>query len=108
MRNLCPTHGKQIVASLAYTPGHKTELISYTVAAKWAERVRVAKVRLIKKFAAVMDGVDLSRANAGDEIELSSRDAQVLIAEGWAVPVKDAQRHIAADKERKRPRRSKT
>ena len=66
------------------------------------ERPGLAKVRLTKKFAAVMDEIDLSRATVGDEMELSSRDAQVLVAEGWAVPVKDAQPNITDKPQRRR------
>ena len=48
------------------------------------------KVRLTRKFAEAIDGIDLSRANAGEEILVSSRDAEVLIAEGWAAPLAEA------------------
>jgi hypothetical protein len=41
-------------------------------------------VRLAKKLAETMDGVDLSRCAEGDVIELPERRAEVLIAEGWA------------------------
>lgn len=44
-------------------------------------------VRLTRKYAEMIDGVDLSHANVGDELYLTPRDADVLIAEGWAVPV---------------------
>jgi hypothetical protein len=33
----------------------------------------------------MIDGVDLEDAVVGDRLELSQRDADVLIAEGWAV-----------------------
>ena len=42
-------------------------------------------VRLIRKYAEMIDGVDLENAAVGDRLELSQRDAGVLIAEGWAV-----------------------
>jgi hypothetical protein len=41
-------------------------------------------VRLTRKYAEVIDGVDLSGSKVGDRLELSSRDARLLIAEGWA------------------------
>jgi hypothetical protein len=44
----------------------------------------VTSVRLTRKFAQMIDGVDLTEANVGDELNLSPRDADVLIAEGWA------------------------
>ena len=47
-------------------------------------------VRLIRKYAEMIDGVDLGDATVGDRLELPPRDADVLIAEGWAVP--DAER----------------
>jgi hypothetical protein len=45
---------------------------------------KVTAVRLTRKFAQMIDGVDLTDANVGDELNLSPRDADVLIAEGWA------------------------
>jgi hypothetical protein len=39
---------------------------------------------LTRKYAEMIDGVDLTDANVGDELDLSPRDAQVLVAEGWA------------------------
>ena len=42
------------------------------------------KVRLIRKFAEVIDGVDLSKAREGETLDLSARDANLLMAEGWA------------------------
>jgi hypothetical protein len=43
------------------------------------------RVRLIKKLAEMIDGVDLSAHQAGDLIELAPPDASLLLAEGWAV-----------------------
>jgi hypothetical protein len=43
-----------------------------------------ASVRLTRKYAEMIDGVDLTDANVGDELNLSQRDADVLVAEGWA------------------------
>ena len=42
------------------------------------------KVRLIRKFADLIDGIDLSRAKAGETLDLPAHDANLLIAEGWA------------------------
>jgi hypothetical protein len=44
------------------------------------------KVRLTRKFADHLDGVDVSKARAGEQIELTEHEADLLIAEGWAVP----------------------
>src|SRR5215212_1095711 len=54
--------------------------------ARWANAApnEVASVRLIRKYADVLDGVNLQTAKVGDRLELSRRDADVLIAEGWA------------------------
>jgi hypothetical protein len=47
----------------------------------------LVRLRLKRKFANVIDGVDLSRVRKGQEIHLSPRNAALLIAEGWAVPL---------------------
>lgn len=44
-------------------------------------------VRLTKKLAALLDGIDLSHIKEGEKVELSKGDARILIAEGWASPV---------------------
>ena len=64
-------------------------------------------VRLTRKYADLIDGVDLSSAHVGDRIDLSRHDAQVLIAEGWAEAAvrgrrQPAERAHAADKPRQR------
>jgi hypothetical protein len=65
-------------------------------------------VRLTRKYADAIDGVDLSNAHVGDRLDLSPRDAEVLIAEGWAErdtrQRPDHVRAVAADKPR-RPRK---
>ena len=78
---------------------------------RWADADsdEVASVRLIRKFADVLDGVNLQTAKVGDRLELSRRDANVLIAEGWAEHADDRRvrvlpgRTVAADS----PRRSR-
>ena len=60
------------------------------------------KVRLTRKFAQILNGIDLSRAKAGEELDLSDREAELLIAEGWASPVDKA-----ADNPSRRKRSSK-
>ena len=60
------------------------------------------KVRLTRKFAQFINGVDLSRARAGEEIELSARDAELLIAEGWAAPIA-----VAHEKPKRRTAKSR-
>jgi hypothetical protein len=65
------------------------------------------QVRLTKKLAEVIDGIDLSDRRVGDVVDLPSHDAEVLLAEGWASPVESAfgagARRLDADD---RPRRS--
>ena len=66
----------------------------------------MGKVRLICKYAQRINGIDLTAANTGDEIELSARDAQMLIAEGWAAPITSGV-SVADDREPTRSRRSR-
>jgi hypothetical protein len=68
-----------------------------------------SNVHLTKKFANFLDGIDLSRVKAGEHIELSEREARILVAEGWARPISAAERRaIAADKSPRRRRRTTT
>jgi hypothetical protein len=46
----------------------------------------VMRVRLVRKLADRLDGVDVSGHSSGDILELSRRDAELLIAERWAEP----------------------
>ena len=73
----------------------------------------VVSVRLLRKYAANIDGVSLEDAVVGDRLDLSPRDANILIAEGWAVHADDERlerllpRALAADstrRSRKKPR----
>lgn len=42
------------------------------------------KVRLTRKLADSLNGIDLAAVNEGDCVELLPSDARVLILEGWA------------------------
>ena len=42
------------------------------------------RIRLTRKFAPFLNGLDLSRINVGDIVFLPERDAVMLIREGWA------------------------
>jgi len=54
-------------------------------------RVRMCvQVRLTKKLAQVINGIDLSDRRVGDVVELPTHDAEILLAEGWASPVGSA------------------
>jgi hypothetical protein len=43
-------------------------------------------IRLIHKLADHLDGIDVSDCCEGDHVDLPERDAELLIAEGWAEP----------------------
>ena len=45
----------------------------------------VVRVRLTRKLANVMDGVDVTNYEPGDLIDLPERKARLLVAEGWAI-----------------------
>jgi hypothetical protein len=47
----------------------------------------VLRVQLVKKLADYLDGIDVSNYRRGDVFQLPRHEAQMLIAEGWAVPV---------------------
>jgi hypothetical protein len=44
------------------------------------------RVRLTKKYAEMIDGIDLSAHEPGDVFDLERSSARLLVAEGWAVP----------------------
>lgn len=44
------------------------------------------KVRLTKKLAEQLDGVDVSARREGDVLDLSAHDAKMLVEERWAIP----------------------
>jgi len=62
------------------------------------------KIRLTRKFADRLDGIDLSEARAGEQIEVTEHEAELLIAEGWAVPAdQTALAHDDPPRRRRRP-----
>jgi hypothetical protein len=60
------------------------------------------RVRLTRKLSQMINGIDLSKSHLGQELELTPREAEILIAEGWADPV------ASADDKSPRRRRKKT
>ena len=46
-------------------------------------------IRLTKKLAPMMNGVDVSTVNVGDILELPEAAARMMIEEEWAVPADD-------------------
>jgi hypothetical protein len=51
-------------------------------------RMGNVRVRLVRKLAERIDGVDLSRRSVGQVIRLPADQARLLIAEQWAEPLK--------------------
>jgi|KBSSwiStaDraftv2_1062776.scaffolds.fasta_scaffold2221469_2 hypothetical protein len=43
------------------------------------------RIRLTKKLAQTLNGVDLSRLHVGDTIDMNESDAELLLMEGWAI-----------------------
>ena len=41
------------------------------------------KVKLVKKFADALNGIDLTKVRVGDTIDLMPYQGALLIAEGW-------------------------
>jgi hypothetical protein len=44
------------------------------------------KVRLTRKLAPIVDGIDLSSHEVGDVFDLPPEQARLVIAEDWAIP----------------------
>jgi hypothetical protein len=63
-------------------------------------------VRLTRKYSEVIDGVDLSGSNVGDQLQLTPRDASLLIAEGWATPCEPSRRTAGPREKGQRGRNS--
>lgn len=49
----------------------------------------MVRIRLTRKLAAVLNGVDVSSLEIGDVIELPDSAARMMIAERWAEPVSE-------------------
>jgi hypothetical protein len=67
------------------------------------------RVRLIKKFAEKIDGVDLTDRSVGDLLNLKPSEARLLLAEQWAVPgadPSDSARSRASEPDEPRDNRS--
>jgi len=69
-------------------------------------------VRLVRKLADSLDGIDVSGQREGDVLDLPAGRAALLIAEHWAVPVQERrkastinERSLAADRPRRRTRK---
>jgi hypothetical protein len=62
----------------------------YTPVTDFAIGTDAMRVRITRKLAEWVDGVDLSRCREGDVIDLTERQAQLIVAERWAVPARRA------------------
>jgi len=60
------------------------------------------KVRLTKRLANMIDGIDLDGHVPGDVLTLPERDAQMLVAERWAIPERREQSGEPPGEERRR------
>jgi len=56
------------------------------------------KIRLTRKFSQLINGIDLSQVREGDTLELPARDADMLVAEGWAVAADGMDRDRAQER----------
>lgn len=66
------------------------------------------QIRLTRKLADFIDGIDLSHHTVGQLIDLPQEDAQRIVAEGWAEFIADAaasnSRSEAADRRQRSPK----
>lgn len=59
----------------------------------------LVKVKLTRKLARVLNGIDVTGWHEGDVVELRDQDARLLIAEGWAAAaVKEQEWPTAQDR----------
>jgi len=68
------------------------------------------RIRLVRKLADSIDGVDISDYAVGDVIDLYAEEARLLIAEEWATPLEsrrptDSPRRAPLDQLRRASRR---
>src|SRR4051812_26043934 len=55
------------------------------------------RVRLTKKLASILDGVDVSMLNVGEILELPDSSAALLVAEKWAEPIEHSVAELVAE-----------
>lgn len=65
------------------------------------------KVRLTRKFSPLINGVDLSKFQKGDTLDLPAREASMLVAEGWAEPEMDRAHDRPPQKRKSRAKASR-
>ena len=54
------------------------------------------RVRLVKKLAEMIDGIDLKYRQVGDLLDVSPHEARLLFAEQWAVPAQQRRRQYGS------------
>jgi hypothetical protein len=73
---------------------------------RWSTVSGMTRIRLTRKFAERIDGIDLSQRRTGEIMDVSSRDARLLMAEGWAsaddAPVKEKRPRAASPQPKKK------
>ena len=47
------------------------------------------RIKLVRKFANSLNGIDLTSVTVGDIVELKPHQAVLLIREGWAEPLEE-------------------
>jgi hypothetical protein len=94
------------------TPGQSSKSERWSYAR--ARSDEIVSVRLLRKYADMIDDVNLKDATVGDQLDLSPRDANILMAEGWAVRADDERlgrllpRALAADISGRSRKKSRT
>lgn len=76
---------------------HTPDVSTLTVPAGGRMRTRstgVMRVRLLRKLADRLDGIDVSGYGEGDVIDLPRAQAHLLIAEQWALPFRGPSREL--------------
>ena len=58
------------------------------------------RVRLVRKFALVLNGVDLSNVHLGAVVDFPDGDARMLVLEGWAEVVEPNEADVQTDEEK--------
>ena len=64
------------------------------------------KVRLTRKHADRIDGVDLRGREPGDLLDLPTHDARLLLAEQWAIPERRERQTATAPRRRAQDNRT--
>ena len=69
---------------------------THLVAARGAREDADMRVRLIRKLADALDGIDVSQYRNGDILDLPRTQAELLLAEGWVCRIERRRRSTRA------------